>query len=278
MSAQEQKSGSLFKRVMVALVFGPVIIWIFWSKGIALYAFATSIALIGQWELYRMLGGKLRGSHRIAGYLSGLLIIADAYFLSSVHLTLIIISALMIYFLIEIIDGKSDKFGHITVSLMATVYPALFLSFLVNIERIGTSVIGEQSGFILLYILLVIWMFDTASYFAGRFFGKRRFFPSVSPKKTVEGFIGGLTGVLCFGVIVALAADTSYMFHYITIAVITALSAQAGDLSESVIKRDLGIKDSSNIIPGHGGILDRFDSLIFASPAVYFYLLIYSNC
>ena len=278
MSAREQNSGSLFKRVVAALVFGPVILWIFWTKGIVFYAFVSGITVIGQWELYRMLGGKPGPAHKIAGYIAGQLIIADAYFMSSEHLTYIIISALALSFVIEIAYGKTNKFEHITLSLMATLYPALFLSFLVSIAQTGTAVIGAHSCYMLLYILLVIWVFDTASYFAGRAFGKHRFFPSVSPNKTVEGFCGGFLGVLIFAVIVCLVFDAAYMIHFIAIAAVTALAGQAGDLSESIIKRDLGIKDSSNIIPGHGGILDRFDSLIFASPAVYFYLLICSNC
>jgi phosphatidate cytidylyltransferase len=278
MSAREQKSGSLYKRVMAALVFGPVILWIFWTKGIVFYAFVSGITVVGQWELYRMLGGKPGTAHKIAGYLSGLCIIADAYFMSSAHLTYIIVSALAVFFLIEIIAGKTNKFEHITLSITAAVYPALFLSFLVNIAQTGTAVIGGHSSFILLYILLVIWVFDTVSYFSGRAFGKHRFFPSVSPKKTVEGFIGGVAGAVIFGVIYGMTASPSHLAHFIAIAVITALAGQAGDLSESIIKRDLRMKDSSNIIPGHGGILDRFDSLIFASPAVYFYVRIFSNC
>ncbi|MFC1541361.1 phosphatidate cytidylyltransferase [Candidatus Latescibacterota bacterium] len=277
MSTQEQKSNSLLKRVIVALIFGPVIIWIFLVKGIALYTFVTIVTIISQWELFRMLGGKLGIAHKTTGYMSGLLIIADAYFLRSMHLEFIIISALFIYFLIEIVAGTENKFERITVSLLTTVYPALFLSFLISVTNINTSLLGKHSGFILLYILLVIWLFDTVSYFAGRFFGKHRFFPGISPKKTIEGFIGGLTGVLLFGVLYGFFADSAYMAHYISIAIITALSGQAGDLSESIIKRDFGIKDSSNIIPGHGGILDRFDSLIFASPAVFLYLVICSS-
>ncbi|MFC1509896.1 phosphatidate cytidylyltransferase, partial [Candidatus Omnitrophota bacterium] len=100
------------------------------------------------------------------------------------------------------------------------------------------------------------------------------FFPSVSPKKTLEGFIGGIVGVLMLSVIAGFYTDTSYRFHTIALSLLIALAGQAGDLSESLIKRDLGVKDSSNIIPGHGGVLDRFDSLFFAAPVVYSYILI----
>ena len=117
-------------------------------------------------------------------------------------------------------------------------------------------------------------MFDNASYFTGRFFGKHKFFPQISPKKTLEGFWGGIISVVLMGTIVGCLDLKSFKFHFLAIAVLTALAGQIGDLSESIIKREMDIKDSSQLIPGHGGILDRFDSLIFAGPAVYFYLLI----
>jgi phosphatidate cytidylyltransferase len=107
------------------------------------------------------------------------------------------------------------------------------------------------------------------------FLGKHPFFPSVSPKKTVEGFIGGMAGIVLFGVIMALSFDFS-VIQIILVSLLAGFAGQAGDLSESIIKRDMGIKDSSHILPGHGGILDRFDSIFFAAPVIYGYLVLCS--
>ncbi len=278
MNASEQKNGSLLQRVIAALIFGPIIIWIFWTKGIALYVFVSLITVLAQWELYRMFGNAAGWAHKLTGYAAGLALIADTAFADTAHPAYIITAALFVAFVIEITSGKTDKLSHIALSLMAAVYPALFLTFLIRIAQSDTAMLGTQGRFLPLYVLLMIWVFDTSSYFTGRAFGKHRFFPSVSPKKTVEGFVGGIVGALLFGVIYGITVDMSYTAHFIAIAVVTALSGQAGDLAESVVKRDFGVKDSSHIIPGHGGILDRFDSLIFASPAVYVYISICSYC
>lgn len=273
MDIAEPKDNSLLKRVIVALIFGPLIIWVFWVKGIVLYIFLVALTSFGQWELFRMTRGKLRFPHRLVGFVSGLLIVTDAFFGYSGHLIGILIISLILYFVIEIISGKEHKLEKVSLSLFFTVYPALLVIFFFKIEQINNMVFGTDRRFILLFILLFVWMFDTTSYFTGRFLGKRPFFPSVSPHKTVEGFCGGIIGVLLMGIIAGFIVGKSYLLHFLAIAVLTALAGQIGDLSESIIKREMGVKDSSNIIPGHGGILDRFDSLIFAGPVIYFYLL-----
>ena len=120
--------------------------------------------------------------------------------------------------------------------------------------------------------LIATWGNDTAAYFVGRFFGKRKLFPSVSPNKTWEGFAGGMAGSLA-GMFVAKAT----FFNALTAAdclivgVFTGVIGPIGDLSESMLKRTYQVKDSSRIIPGHGGVLDRIDALIFNAPAVLFY-------
>ena len=140
----------------------------------------------------------------------------------------------------------------------------------------SSNIFGTFAPYFLVFILLVIWLFDTASYFVGRAFGKHPFFPDISPKKTVEGFVGGLIAVALLGVVTGFCINQLMLWHFFALSVLIGLSGQAGDLAESVIKREMSIKDSSHIIPGHGGILDRFDSLFFAAPAVYAYLVLYS--
>ncbi|ABK44353.1 Phosphatidate cytidylyltransferase [Magnetococcus marinus MC-1] len=125
----------------------------------------------------------------------------------------------------------------------------------------------------ILLLLLVMWSTDSAAYFTGRWLGKHKFSPHVSPKKTWEGFWGGTVAGAAASVAVSYGAGLPMpLIHAIGAGVILSVAGQLGDLVESLLKREAGIKDSGNIIPGHGGLLDRLDSMIFTAPAYYLYL------
>ncbi len=131
-----------------------------------------------------------------------------------------------------------------------------------------------NAGFVLLALMLS-WFSDTGGYFAGRFFGKHKLYEAVSPKKTVEGAIGGLLGSVLGGVWASVHYLNGHLplLHAIPLAIAGGALGQAGDLAESLLKRSTGIKDSGAILPGHGGILDRIDALMFTASAVYLYAL-----
>jgi phosphatidate cytidylyltransferase len=135
---------------------------------------------------------------------------------------------------------------------------------------------GSAGPGLCLMSFMFAWFADTGGYFGGRFFGKHKLYEAVSPKKTVEGAIGGLVGA----VIGALMASLGYLreiplSHTLPLAIFAGALGEAGDLGESLIKRSMGVKDSGAIVPGHGGILDRADALIFTSIAVYAYGLLF---
>ncbi len=265
---------SLIKRIAVAIVFAPLIFWIFLVRGVPLFVFLLIITVIGQWELFRMFGKRLGPAHRSVAYAAGLTLLTAAFFDLSSMFAGIIIAAVMAAFIIEIAAGTDDRFGRVTMTLFASVYPAAFTAYFLRIEAIPTFFLSAYIRYLFVFILVVIWVFDTASYFAGRMFGRHPFFPKTSPKKTVEGFVGGLAAATLAGGAIGWYLNPLLVGNFLVLSVIIALAGQAGDLSESIIKRELGVKDSSNIIPGHGGILDRFDSLFFAAPAVYCYLFV----
>ncbi|MDP2981845.1 MAG: phosphatidate cytidylyltransferase [Candidatus Latescibacter sp.] len=275
MQPQKTLDSSTVKRIVVGVVFGPLIVWIFWQGGYPLFALLALLTLLGQWEFFRMLNGELGFFHHLTGYMAGLAIVADAVIRKSEQVPGILVTALIIYFIIEIITGKERKLRNVSLALLVTIYPAAFIVYLFQILLYPGVLFGTDNRFLLFYLVLVIWTFDTTSYFAGRFWGKHPFFPQISPKKTMEGFWGGMAGVLVFGAATALFTGYS-LLQIMIVSVLAGFSGQAGDLSESIIKRDVGIKDSSHIIPGHGGVLDRFDSLFFAAPVIYLYLLIYT--
>jgi len=164
------------------------------------------------------------------------------------------------------------------VTLFAVLYTGGTLSFAYGL-RYHIYVIDARAGSVLLLFPLVItWITDTAGFFAGRALGKRKLMPAVSPAKTVAGAVAGLIAAMlvAWGYVVwVLAPYASLAMAPLTaLAVGAAISvmAQVGDLAESVLKREAGVKDSSHLIPGHGGVLDRLDSLFFAIPGMFFLL------
>jgi phosphatidate cytidylyltransferase len=136
---------------------------------------------------------------------------------------------------------------------------------------------GEYSWNYLLAIMLFAWSNDSFAYLFGRFLGKHKLFERISPKKTWEGFFGGMAGSILFAYLVYILfpAWTGHhvsLYTYVVLAILTTITSTYGDLAESMIKRNLQIKDSGTALPGHGGFLDRFDGLIFSLPACTLYL------
>ena len=132
----------------------------------------------------------------------------------------------------------------------------------------------NDGGLLIISIFITLWVTDSAAYFLGTAFGKHKLFPRVSPNKSWEGALAGfIFAIISMVVLNTVLLAFISLTDALVIGVIIGLFGQIGDLIESLLKRDAGVKDSSNIIPGHGGVLDRFDSLIFSSPLIFLYIL-----
>jgi len=150
--------------------------------------------------------------------------------------------------------------GRVGMGLGGVAYCALTLGFLVIMPRS-----------LVLLLLFIIWIGDAAAYYCGRALGRHLLAPAVSPKKTVEGAIGGLVASVVAGITIGVWYLGEPWLSLMFISGVTAIAGQIGDLAESVLKRSAGVKDSSSILPGHGGMLDRLDSLFFAAPVFYWF-------
>ena len=158
------------------------------------------------------------------------------------------------------------------VMYLFTLYP--FVIYVGRSISIGDTA-SPLGGDWLLFLFGLLWLGDTAAMFVGKAFGKHKLAPAVSPNKTVEGFIGGVVGAVVVAVILGFwRLDMISMWQLVVIAILCSVFGQLGDLVESMWKRSLSIKDSSSLIPGHGGVLDRFDSLLFAAPVMYYAMLL----
>lgn len=153
-------------------------------------------------------------------------------------------------------------------NFLSIIYTVVLSSHLLLIRSLEQ---GRAWAFLAFFL---VWATDTFAYLVGRVFGKHPLAPDVSPNKTIEGSIGGLLGAVLIGQIASQVMGGMPWFFFLGLSLIVGISAQIGDLFESALKRSAGVKDSGNLIPGHGGILDRFDSMLFAFPIVYYLVLL----
>lgn len=186
-----------------------------------------------------------------------------------VSLSTIISIKLLLY----LFNSQKTNFNITTRYLLLIGY--IIIPFIItNYVAVGKNGYNPK---ILISILILIWANDTFAYLVGKNFGKNKLFPSVSPKKTIEGFIGGMLFTIISSVLLSkFYIESNILYIWITIALIVSVFSTLGDLIESKLKRSAGIKDTGTIMPGHGGILDRLDSILFVVPYInLFYLILY---
>lgn len=189
------------------------------------------------------------------------------------------IIALVIRMIMTIYDKESAPQKAFMTDVAGIVYIAVPLACM------STIAIMERSGMLILAIFIMIWLNDTGAFCIGSLWGSHKMYPRISPKKSWEGLVGGITFSVGFGILLGFTKiwhDGSMIYNsplfWILTSLIVAVSATYGDLFESTLKRNLGIKDSGNLIPGHGGILDRIDSLLMVMPTMLIFLLLWKFC
>jgi len=230
----------------------------------------AAICAVASYELTKRSGiVKLRALTLASSIFSALVPFFISYEMSGTYIFLIVFLCFVSVFVIWLFNyGKSSLVMTLTAFFAGTVIPLMF-SVIIRIY------LAENGRLLVLLPFIAAWMTDTGAYFTGVLLGKHKLCEKISPKKTVEGAVGGVVVCVISVVIYAiiLKLNVNY-FMYAVGALVLSLLAQVGDLSFSIIKREYNIKDYGNIMPGHGGVLDRFDSTIFTIPASYILLSI----
>jgi phosphatidate cytidylyltransferase len=257
---------NLIKRFAMALGFIPAIVYIFFAGGIPLSSFLGMVVFAQMYELREIFICKGMNIPRITLPLSILVFAAAAYG----RLIDVVASLFLVFLIVTGVDILRNRlqgsFGRISTSVFFMIYTAVFLASIYRIRQM------DNGAYLIFSLMGLIWLTDTAAYFAGRFLGKHRGIFQASPNKSMEGFIGGIIMSFVAAFIFAHFGGFS-LVQTLSLAISVAFFGQMGDLFESMIKRDAGVKDSSALLPGHGGVLDRFDSLTFAAPTFYILLV-----
>lgn len=167
---------------------------------------------------------------------------------------------------------KEEIISHLGKIFLSVIYIVIPFVLMAQIPFLNTDF--KYASTTILGVFILIWSGDTFAYLIGKNFGKTKLLKRISPNKTVEGFIGGMIATLVASYFISQYFDTFSTQQWFIIAILVSIFGVLGDLIESMFKRQAGVKDSSNLIPGHGGFLDRFDSVIFAAPFIFIYLQI----
>lgn len=255
-------------RYIGAVILAPILIFLLIGGPLLQYGLLV-VSLIGLNEFYNVLSKKNINSFRYMAYVFTIFYYS---FLFKINFSLVAMILFLLVMLLLCIPALNPNYNYVDLSttILGIIYVPIFFSFI-------SLIYAKENGNYLVWLIFISsWLSDTAAYYSGRFFGKRKLCPKVSPKKTVEGSIGGLCGsilgCIALGVIFAKNNINISLVHFALIGLISGVFSQFGDLAASSIKRYSDVKDYSNLIPGHGGILDRFDSILFSAVVVFYYL------
>ena len=262
-------------RIIVGLVGIPIMFFLLygcdsWGTPLAM----TVFSIVSVYELLSATGFVKNKGMVLISILFSALVVPWGYFGSNPTFAYIALFVFVfLLFAIALLDNKTVTFEQICGAFFTGLFVPLAFSSVIRIREMN------KGDFLVLLPFFASWFSDTFAYFTGIFFGKHKLAPAISPKKTIEGSIGGIVGAVAGCMIYAVVCHVWFRYEapiaiYGLIALVGSCISQFGDLSMSFVKRKFGLKDFGKILPGHGGVLDRFDSVLFAAPAVEIMLTI----
>ncbi len=263
-------------RTLSSLIYGPIMLVCAWFGGYPLQVLISLVTILGIREFYLLARDhKDVKLHLSVLIICGIIITWSIFFFGLQYITPLLILFFFVLFAWDVFANKElHAVEKISYSMFSLMYIPLLLSFLYLVRTL------EHGKFLLIILYGCIWLTDSAAYFLGVKFGKHKNIFHSSKNKSIEGFIAGI--ITAFISAYLLNQLVYLIFGYfvlyswkdiVALGIIVGFLGQLGDLLESNLKRDFGVKDSSNLIPGHGGILDRFDSLLISAPFLYFYFI-----
>ena len=268
----------LFKRAIYGAVYVLVMLAGTLFHPIAFAIVFATLLFFTQFEFYAL--GEQAGykPSKWVGTISGLIFFFVCFGLAigflPKHFGFSFIPIILFILIFELFSSDKNTIENSGLSLFGFIYiatPFSLMNFIVH-----TSADGQTNTFypwILTGVFFIIWINDSFAYLLGTAFGRHKLFETISPKKSWEGFIGGAIAAIVIGILNAVLFQAISMISWIAIAVITVIFGTLGDLFQSKLKREIGVKDSGSILPGHGGFLDRLDSLFYAIPAIFIWLI-----
>lgn len=261
----------LLKRVLFAVPAGIFFIAVMWYESWAFDLIIITIGLFTQFEMIKLLKKAGTPTDFVFPLIFGSFVMICPYLPFAFEIGL---ALFLIFIAVQTFNTKEGGFNHLTADFFAGIYAPIGFLCLMLIRAMGSN---EQGFALALSLVLMIWGGDIFAYFGGKSFGKRPLAPAISPKKTVEGFLFGFLGC-AVGLAISIYAlpftSPLTMLSGLPLIVLIGFFGPIGDLIESKIKRKADVKDSSNLLPGHGGFFDRFDALIPAACAMYIYLIL----
>lgn len=267
----------LLLRISTGLIFLIVVIGCIVWNPYSLASLFYVVGVLGMLEYYSL--AKYGGIHpqTTLGIITGTVLYITIELVKlqilPIGITALSIPFFIAIFIYELYRERPDPFSNIAHTIVGIIYVMAPLALL-NVFSFE-EIINAYQPEVVLGFFVMLWLNDTGAYVFGRLFGKRKLFPRISPNKTWEGSIGG--GLSAFGgaYVIWLFDPQFPLINWLVLALIITVCASFGDLVESMLKRSLNVKDSSNLLPGHGGILDRFDGVLLASPMVFTYLMLF---
>ncbi len=261
-------------RALVALIFAPLIVLTVYLGQWYFFILIAILAAVSIWEFIRLGTHKESHGQLYISVLFGLAILSVLYFDPGILMP-VLLAGMVVLLLVELYRNNGSPVHNVGATLFPALFFSLFLGSFLLIRELPRhiSVSYAEPGQWIILLILATWICDTAAYVLGSYFGRHKLMPRISPNKSVEGAVAGFVFAILTAWLVHLwLVDELALIDSLVIGAIAGSIGQYGDLVESMFKRDAGVKDSSNLIPGHGGMMDRFDSLTLSAPVMFLYL------